>query len=264
MTSRLVGRVLDSPIDVLDWDTALERILDWAKLRESRYVCICNAHSVVTASRDDSFNAVIAGADMATPDGMPVAWLLRRGGFRQQGRISGPDLMPRLCSSAEDLGVAVALFGSTPETLDKLRARFAVEYPRLRISEAISPPFRPLSFDEDAAIRERLNASGAGIIFVSLGCPKQERWMAANRGQVSAVMIGVGAAFDFHAGVTARAPDWMQQAGLEWLHRLASEPRRLWRRYLVTNTLFLVSALRQLWQDSQQTNSRGVRGGRQP
>lgn len=242
---RATGRVLGVRIDALAWHAALERLLDWARGRESRYVSICNAHVVVSASRDAAYGDVINGADMATPDGAPVAWMLRRQGFVGQSRISGPDLMWALCERCAAQGVAIYCYGSTAATLGLLEQRLRAAFPTLRMTME-SPPFRALTPQEDAAAVVRINASRAGIVFVGLGCPKQERWMAEHRGRVHAVMIGVGAAFDFHAGTVARAPLWMQQAGLEWLHRLASEPRRLWRRYLVTNTLFIVGALRQL------------------
>lgn len=239
-------KILSSNIDILDWPSALERISKWAETRDSRYVCICNVHSVVTASRDAQYGQIVNDADMVTPDGAPVAWLMRRLGFPRQERINGPDLMWRYCQQAEQSGEAVFLYGGTQEILDRLRQRLAEQFPVLRIAGAYSPPFRALSEAEDEAVIEMINASGAGVVWVSLGCPKQEFWMSAHRGRIQAVMIGVGAAFDFLAGTTKRAPEWMQSAGLEWLHRLASEPRRLWRRYLVTNTLFVIAAGRQL------------------
>ncbi len=246
--ARSTASVLGANIDAMSWDTALARVLGWAHARESRYVAICNAHVVVSASRDSAYCQVINAADMATPDGAPVAWMLRKQGFVGQPRISGPDLMWTLCERAEREQIGVYCFGSKESTLLLLQARLQKSFPALR-STMESPPFRSQSAEEDAAVVERINASGAGIVFVGLGCPKQERWMAEHRGRVNAVMLGVGAAFDFHAGTVARAPDWMRNNGLEWLHRFASEPRRLWRRYLVTNTLFVLGAARQLLLD---------------
>lgn len=243
---RQVGSVLGIPIDALGWNQALARLLSWARNNESRYVAICNAHVVVTATQDKAYRKVIASSDMATPDGAPVAWMLRRQGFSGQQRINGPDLMWALARSCEGEGVSIFFYGSTADTLDKLRHRLLAAFPALSLAGMESPPFRPLSAEEDDAAVERINASGAGIVLVGLGCPKQERWMAEHRGRINAVMIGVGAAFDFHAGTVSRAPAWMRDRGLEWLHRLASEPRRLWKRYLVTNTLFILGAARQL------------------
>lgn len=243
--------VLGTPIDVLSALTAVQRIAAWAAARESRVVCICNAHSVVTATRDAVHQQALAGADMATPDGAPVAFMLRRQGAAGQRRVSGPDLMADYFDHAAASGEAVFLYGSTEDTLARLQQRLRARWPRLRVAGAIAPPFRPLSAAEDEAHVRAINASGAGTVWVSLGCPKQEQWMAAHRGRVQAVMVGVGAAFDFHAGTVVRAPAWMRDNGLEWLHRLLSEPRRLGRRYLVTNTLFLWGALGQwlrLWR----------------
>lgn len=238
--------VLGARIDALDWTEAVDRLVAWGARRQSRTVCICNVHSVVTAAQDPSFMAVINGADLATPDGMPVAWMLRLLGRPGQRRINGPDLMWRYLGEAEKRGQVVSFYGSTDETLAKLRGAMQRAFPNLRIGVTISPPFRALSEAEEAAHRECIEACGTAVLFVGLGCPKQERWMAAQRGRLNAVMVGVGAAFDYHAGTVKRAPAWMQHAGLEWLHRLASEPRRLWRRYLVTNSLYLWLAARQL------------------
>jgi N-acetylglucosaminyldiphosphoundecaprenol N-acetyl-beta-D-mannosaminyltransferase len=245
---RHVERVLETRIDVISWPQALDFISGWASRHESRYVCICNVHSVVTATQDRSFEQVINQADLATPDGAPIAWMLRGLGFRGQRRINGPDLMLKYCEMASAGNESIFLFGSTEETLRTLQARLRDRFPSLRIAGAISPPFRPMSEQEDAEIVAAINASGAGTVWVSLGCPKQEKWMAAHRGRVQAVMIGVGAAFDYHAGTLKRAPSWMQNNGLEWLHRMVSEPRRLTKRYLQTNSVFIVKALRQLMQ----------------
>jgi N-acetylglucosaminyldiphosphoundecaprenol N-acetyl-beta-D-mannosaminyltransferase len=235
--------ILGSFIDALTWDDALDAIARWAVAREPRHVCICNVHVLVTAVDDPALAKAVEDADMATPDGMPVAWLMRRTGHPGQERINGPDLMWKLCGAAERQGLPVFFYGSTDATLDRLAAALGRAFPALRIAGAYSPPFRPLSAEEDEAAVRRINASGAAIVFVGLGCPKQEIWMAAHKGSIRAVMLGVGAAFDFHAGVAKRAPAWMREGGLEWLHRLASEPRRLWRRYLATNTRFLVYCL---------------------
>ena len=244
--ARRTAQVLGVPIDALDWGLAIARIRKWARNRDSRYVCICNVHSVVTATQNARFGDVVRQADMATPDGAPVAWMLRRAGFLGQQRINGPDLMWKYCAQAASTGESIYLYGGADHTLSILRQKLIEAYPALNITGAYSPPFRALTPEEDAADVERINTSGAGTVWVSLGCPKQELWMAAHRGRVNAVMIGVGAAFDYYAGTIQRAPLWMQNVGLEWLHRLVSEPRRLWRRYLVTNTLFIVGAARQL------------------
>lgn len=238
--------VLGALIDVATWGGALSQLGTWAANRESRYVCICNVHSVVTASRDEGFGRVVREADLATPDGAPVAWILRRMGHAGQERINGPDLMWLYCEYAQSCAEPIFLYGGKETTLATLKAKLLAAFPSLKIAGSISPPFRALTPEEDAIIVEQINASGARVVFVSLGCPKQEFWMSEHRGRIGAVMIGVGAAFDYHAGTIKRAPKWMQDNGLEWFFRLMSEPRRLWWRYFFSNTLFMFGAVKQL------------------
>ena len=197
-----------------------------------------------TTHRNTEHAIAIEGADLATPDGAPVAWVLRRIGHRDQERINGPDLMWNCCGIASESGTEMFLYGGTATTLRGLEQRLRAEFPGINIVGAFSPPFGELSREEDSAITDMINRSGARIVWVGLGCPKQEAWMLAHRGRVKAVMVGVGAAFDFHAGVVKRAPLWMQRNGLEWLHRLWQEPRRLAYRYLVGNSLFILGVLR--------------------
>lgn len=238
------AHVLDTHIDAINWEDVLSRIVSWGSQHQSRYVTLCNVHSVVTASQDMAFNHVITQADMALPDGAPVAWALRREGFPQQQRINGPDLMWRYLAVAEKIGQSVFFYGSTDETLAKLQARIQKEFPKLNVAGMVSPPYRELSAEEDQAYVDQINQSGANVLFVGLGCPKQEAWMAAHRGRIQAVMLGVGAAFDYHAGTIQRAPVWMQKIGMEWLYRLASEPRRLIGRYTTTNSIFMYRMLK--------------------
>ena len=238
--SRTTCSVIGTPIDVISWKDIITKITIWSAIRESRYICICNSHSVVTAKQNAKFNVVLKNADLSTPDGAPVAWSIRQAGHRHQSRINGPDLMWRYCESISDTNHSIYLYGGQPETLKKLTNKLSVAFPNLKIAGSYSPPFRNLSDQEDEAIVKDINESGAGVVWVSLGCPKQEIWMAEHKGRINATMIGVGAAFDYHAGTINRAPIWMQKNGLEWFHRLCSEPRRLWKRYLITNTLFIV------------------------
>lgn len=233
-------RVLGRRIHALDWTRSIETIAAWGARKESRYVCLCNVHSVVTAERDAGLRRALDGADLALPDGLPVAFSMRRAGVRGQPRLGGPDLMWRYCAHAARAGESIYLYGSTPETLQRLSVRLTSAFRGLRIAGVWSPPFRDLTDAEESEVRERIHASGAGVVFVGLGCPKQEIFMASQRGQLRAVMVGVGAAFDFHAGTVRRAPMWMQRSGLEWLHRLSSDPRRLAGRYFRTNTRFLL------------------------
>lgn len=247
--------VLGVQVDVLDWAGAVERIATWGRAAESRYVCFSNVHSAVTASLDCDFHQVLAESDLCTSDGAPVTWMLRQLGAPEQRRLNGPDLMWRYFAAEAPKGGKVYFYGSTPQTLALLRERVECQFPGLQVVGVHSPPFRPITAQEDEEDVQRINASGAHVVFVGLGCPKQELWMAQHRGRINAVMLGVGAAFDYHAGVQRRAPEWMQHNGLEWLHRLASEPRRLWRRYLLTNLPFLFMGSAQ-WLSSRITGAR--------
>lgn len=247
--------VISTHVDVIGWDAAVDRIASWGHARESRYVCLSNTHSTILAAFDARFGHAVNDSDLCTSDGAPVTWMLRQLGAAQQPRLNGPDLMWRYLDAESRRGGKVYFYGSTPDTLRRLKARVESRFPGLQVVGAYSPPFRPATRDEDRDDVARMNASGAHVVFVGLGCPKQELWMAEHRGQVDAVMIGVGAAFDFHAGIKSRAPQWMQDKGLEWAYRLAQEPRRLWRRYLFTNIPFLAMAAAQ-WLSSRLTGAR--------
>jgi N-acetylglucosaminyldiphosphoundecaprenol N-acetyl-beta-D-mannosaminyltransferase len=204
-------------------------------------VLFCNVHSVVSGVFEPSFKAILNTADIAAPDGMPVAWALRSFGVRHQERVYGPDLMLALCEQSSQLGHRVFLYGGRPDTLSALTRKLKMHFPGLEIVGAYAPPFRPLTADEDARCVEAIGDSKADIVFVGLGMPKQERWIDAHRDQLPGVVLaGVGAAFDFFAGRVKQAPKWMQKAGLEWFFRLLIEPRRLWKRYVICNPLFIL------------------------
>jgi N-acetylglucosaminyldiphosphoundecaprenol N-acetyl-beta-D-mannosaminyltransferase len=238
--------VLGVPIDVVGWDAAVERIMAWGRQRSAQAVYLCNVHVAVTASRDPSLAQALRAGDLVLPDGAPVAWMQRKFGATGQPRIDGPNLMARVCGAAEREGLPIYLLGGSPNALVALERQLAGRYPGLTIAGSFSPPYREWTAEEDQHMVAAINESGAGIVFVGLGCPKQELWIARRKGAVRAVMLGVGAAFDFHAGLKPRAPAWMQNNGLEWLHRLASEPQRLWKRYMFTNSVFIVRAAWQL------------------
>jgi N-acetylglucosaminyldiphosphoundecaprenol N-acetyl-beta-D-mannosaminyltransferase len=242
--------VLDTPIDAVDSDIAVQKIIQWAHHRESRAVYFCNVHSLVTARIDSTFAQVLCNADLALPDGAPVAWVQRLRGAHSQKRISGPDLMWDYFRSVVGSEQSIYLYGAREDTLDALKANLCLAFPKLKIAGSYSPPFRSLTESEEAAIVSEINSSGAGTVWVSLGCPKQEKWIHAHRDKINAVMLGVGAAFDFHAGTCRRAPTWMRENGFEWLYRLIQEPSRLWRRYLLTNSLFIIYASREIIQHS--------------
>ncbi|MEM7786252.1 MAG: WecB/TagA/CpsF family glycosyltransferase [Bacteroidota bacterium] len=225
------ARVLGVRFDAISTEAAAAQVIAWAQAQEARYACFSNAHGVIEAQDDASFRDVLNGADLNVPDGMSVVREMRARGLRQDDRVYGPDLTLAVLRRAADVGLPVAFYGSTPEVLDALRTRLTEAVPGIDIVDAISPPFRALTEAEDEVMIDRLRQSGARVVFVGLGCPRQERWCAAHVGRLDAVLLGVGAAFDFHAGGLRQAPRWMQRAGLEWAFRLGMEPKRLWRRY---------------------------------
>jgi N-acetylglucosaminyldiphosphoundecaprenol N-acetyl-beta-D-mannosaminyltransferase len=198
-------------------------------------------------ARDSArFAEVVNRADMVTPDGMPLVWMIRMKGHHDQERVYGPTLMLHVLAAAAREKLPVGFYGSRPEVLSALLKRIQARFPGLNVAFSCSPPFREISAEEDLAVVQQINRSGVRVLFVGLGCPKQEIWMAEHRGKVNAVMIGVGAAFDFHAGLKPQAPSWLQGVGLEWLFRLFIEPRRLWKRYLYHNPRFVFLAMADL------------------
>ncbi len=246
LLARTRDTVIGQSVDVLGSAEVTAQLVQWAQAGESRTVCFCNVHSAVTATRSESHRLALRGADMVVPDGAPVAWTLRMKGHAQQDRVDGPDTMWKACAAARDNGIKVGLFGSRPEVLDALVTALRRDFPGLQVAYCHSPPFRDATPEEDERIVADIAQSGVGMLFVGLGCPKQERWLGHHRGRIPAVMLGLGAAFDFHAGTVSRAPLWMRRHGLEWLHRLGSDPRRLWWRYASTNSMFLLRSLRDL------------------
>ncbi len=235
--------VLGTRVDPTSYAEATAQVIDWAKQHESRYVCCANVHVVMEAYDSESFRARVNAADLVTPDGMPLVWALRRQGYPGQTRVYGPDLMMSVLSAAEKDKVTVGLLGGKPQVLDELVSRLETLFPALEIGYRFSPPFRALEATEEAKIVTDINQSGVAVLFVGLGCPRQEMWMAEHVGRVQSVMLGVGAAFDFHAGAIKQAPSWMQRIGLEWAFRFSQEPTRLWRRYLYHNPRFVVAQL---------------------
>ena len=232
-------RVLGMRVDATSYAETADAVLARAEARAGGMVCVATAHMAIECFDDAALRRAVNSADRVTPDGMSLVWALHRLGVAEATRVYGPSLLPVVCERAEQRAVSVGFYGGTPEVLAALSAELRGRFPRLRIPFAWSPPFRPLEAHEEASVREAIEASGVQILFVGLGCPKQERWMAEHREALACVMIGVGAAFDFLARAKRQAPALLQRAGLEWLFRLACEPRRLWRRYLVGNARFL-------------------------
>lgn len=206
----------------------------------AHYVCVTSVHGVMTAHKDPSFRRILNHADVVTPDGMPIVWALRSLGQRAQQRVYGPTLMLEICRRAAGQGARVFLYGSRENVLPVLESRLSAMFPEIKIVGRYSPPFRPLTPVEDQEAVARIREADPDVIFVGISTPKQERWMWEHRAAFpGVVMVGVGAAFDFHAGRIQQAPPWMQRNGLEWFFRLLSEPRRLWRRYLLETPRFI-------------------------
>ena len=211
----------------------------------SSFVCFANVHMVIEAWRDHSFRQVLNAADIAAPDGSPLYIFMRLFYGERQPRICGMDFMPLIMREAEKRCKSVFFYGSKPEILALITKKSKVDFPRLRIAGTFSPPFRPLGKEEDKEVVKMINSSNADFVFVSLGCPKQEKWMHEHRGKVNACMLGVGQAFMVYAGIEKRLPRWMRNLSLEWIYRLYQDPKRLWKRYLVTNSIFLVLVFRE-------------------
>jgi N-acetylglucosaminyldiphosphoundecaprenol N-acetyl-beta-D-mannosaminyltransferase len=206
----------------------------------ARYICVTSVHGVMEARKNGQLRSILNQADIATPDGMPLVWALRSFGTANQQRVYGPNLMLTLCEQAEQQGHRVFLYGGRAEVLETLCSNLRARYPRLVIAGSYSPPFRDLTEPEESGVRQMISEARPDLLFVGISTPKQERWMAEHRDCFpGVVMIGVGAAFDFHSGRVKQAPAWMQQNGLEWLFRLGSEPARLWKRYVLVTPLFL-------------------------
>lgn len=238
--------ILGVRVDALDMPRALDTIDGWIANGERHYVCIRDVHGVMACQKDEALRRIHTEAGMVTPDGMPLVWLSRRLGHPETNRVCGPDFMLELCDHSRARGYRHFLYGGAPGVVEDLKANLEARYPGLQVVGAYSPPFRPLSEEEDAAIVAKINDAKPDIVWVGLSSPKQEYWMSAHKGRIAAAaMIGVGAAFDFHAGRQKRAPLWMQRNGLEWSYRLMSEPRRLWRRYLVMAPRFLMLLARE-------------------
>ncbi|MDP9171069.1 MAG: WecB/TagA/CpsF family glycosyltransferase [Acidobacteriota bacterium] len=206
----------------------------------AHYICVTSVHGVMEARRDLGIRSILNRADIATPDGMPLVWALRSFGLPEQQRVYGPTLMLALCEQAMRLGHRVFLYGGRPETLDALRTNLLTRFPGLILAGSYSPPFRELNDNEESEVRRMIRDAAPDLLFVGISTPKQERWMASHQDAFAGVvMVGVGAAFDFHAGRVKQAPAWMQRNGLEWFFRLTCEPVRLWKRYVLLTPRFL-------------------------
>jgi N-acetylglucosaminyldiphosphoundecaprenol N-acetyl-beta-D-mannosaminyltransferase len=239
--------VLDIPLAVSDYDEVIDWMFAMIAADARGYLTAAAVNLVMSAREDDDALAATLGATLAVPDGQPLVWALRALGNGRATRIYGPDLMANFCERAARAGTPMYLYGGrTPEALELLERRLSERYAGLKIVGGYSPPFRELTPEEQDRVASAIDSSGAAVVWVGTGQPKQEKWMAQMRPRLAApLLVGVGAAFDFHAGLVSQAPRWMQQRGLEWVYRLSREPRRLWRRYARYNPLFVIGFARQ-------------------
>jgi N-acetylglucosaminyldiphosphoundecaprenol N-acetyl-beta-D-mannosaminyltransferase len=237
--------VLKSRVSVASYSNMLEAIMKLTTEKQSSYVCVSNVHMVIEAYMDKNFLKIMNNADITTPDGMPLAKAINLLYGLNQDRVAGMDLMPDMMKECNLQNRSIFLYGSTLEVLEKIIAKVKIEYPNLRL-DSYSPPFRELSPDEEKNIVEKINSGSYDFVFVALGCPKQEKWMNEHKDKIQSCMIGLGGAFEVFAGTKDRAPQWMQDYSLEWIYRLVQDPKRLWKRYMYTNTLFVVLFIKQV------------------
>ncbi len=240
-------KVLGIPLSVTNYEQTLDWIEAMIATRRRGYVCVSAVHTVMAAQEDRQLRAAVLSADLTVPDGQPLVWALNALGHQLKSRVYGPDLMWKACARAARNGTRFFFYGGRdPEALQTLVSRLEAAHPGLQIAGNYCPPFRALTPEEERDVIEQIERSGAHVVWVGIGVPKQEKWMATMRPRLNTpVLVGVGAAFDFHAGLVPQAPDWMQERGLEWLFRLKQEPRRLWKRYLRYNPAFVVGFVRQ-------------------
>ncbi|HFU75036.1 MAG TPA: glycosyltransferase [Arcobacter sp.] len=222
----------------------LDEIMTLSNIENSSYVCISNVHMTIEAYKDQKFLEIVNSANIATPDGMPLAKAMKLLYNINQDRVAGMDLMPDIMKICEEQNKSIFLYGSTVEVLERIVEKAKKEYPNLQL-EFYSPPFRELTSEEEKSIVDKINSGSYNFVFVALGCPKQEKWMYKHKDKIKSCMIGLGGAFEVFAGTKERAPQWMQDYSLEWVYRLVQDPKRLWKRYMYTNTLFLVLFLKQ-------------------
>jgi N-acetylglucosaminyldiphosphoundecaprenol N-acetyl-beta-D-mannosaminyltransferase len=239
-------KILSLLITTGTYNTFIESILHLGKKKESSYICVANVHMTIEAHRDSQFATMVNSANMVTPDGMPLAKAMKLLYGIKQERVAGMDLLPDLLLKAQEEQLGVFFYGGTDEMLKQTKEYILKYYPQLSKHDYLSPPFRPLTEEEEAAIIAKINNSRAHLIFVALGCPKQEKWMASMKGKINACMIGIGGALPVMIGKQKRAPKWMQRLSMEWLFRLIQEPKRLFKRYLLTNTLFIFLIIKDL------------------
>ena len=231
--------ILKTKISVTNMSDTIAYINAHLEELRGKYICVSNVHTTVMSYEDERYRIIQNSAAMALPDGAPLSSYSRRKGFKNARRVTGPDLMLELFRVSPQRGYRHFFYGATPEILEAMKKNMKEEYPDTVIAGMYSPPFRKVTPDEDDTIVKMINNTKPDFVWVGLGAPKQEEWMYAHMDRVNAVMIGVGAGFDYLAGEIKRAPKWMQKLSMEWLYRLLQDPRRLWKRYLTTNMKFI-------------------------
>lgn len=238
--------IISLNVSSITYYNALSEILNLGKRKQPSYTCFVNVHMIIESYKDPEFKKKVNNSTFSFPDGVPLVWALRLLYGIMQERIAGIDLMIDAIRESEKEKLSIFLFGSTEIVLNALENNLSKDFPKLIIAGKLSPPFKEFSQTENNSFVQMINSSGANLVFVSLGCPKQEIWMAKNFGLINATMLGVGAAFEIHAKLIKRAPKWMQKTGLEWFFRFIQEPGRLWKRYIQTNTLFIYLLLKKI------------------
>ena len=238
--------IINMDVEVTSYKSALYMIKYWSLQSQGRYVCVSNVHMCMETYDNQDFRTIVNDADLVVPDGKPLVWAQKLLGQKSASQVRGSDLLLHVCKEAEEKCIPIGLYGGTRDSLHDFLKFLMNRYPELKISFFSAPPFRELTEIEEANYIDEINASGVKILFVGIGCPKQERWMAKHKDKLNCVMIGVGAAFDFFSGRKKHAPRWMQTAGLEWVFRFASEPKRLWKRQLKHNPRFVYYFMLQL------------------
>lgn len=259
MKKPFTSRILGVNIAVTNMQDTISLIMSHINELKGEFICLSNVHTTVMAQKDEEYRKIQNSAFLALPDGSPLALIQRLRGHKEAEQVAGPDLMPEVWKATENINITHYFYGSTQQTIDALREKLQKKYPGLKIAGMESPPFRPLTKEEDEEAVRRINDSGAAIVWVGLGAPKQEQWMYEHQGRIHALMLGVGAGFDFHAGTVKRAPGWMRRHYLEWLYRLIQDPGRLWKRYVGTNGKFLLLSVKDafIWKkyvDSDKKN----------
>lgn len=246
-------KILKIDVNITSYQQVIQQIFNWIDtVNSGKYICVTNVHMCMEAFDDKVFCDIVNNADCVVPDGKPLVWAQKLSGYKNAIQVRGPDLFIKLCKAAQADNIPIGLYGGTQDSLTELLTYLNKKFPELNIVFSVSPPFRELTRIEEKNYIREINNSGAKILFLGIGCPKQEKWMARHRNSLKCVMIGVGEAFDIYSGKKSHAPRWMQTLGCEWLYRLFTEPKRVWKRYLKHNPRFVFYFLKQLLQNQNK------------